>query len=167
MGAKKKSTPAQTSGLSVAANTSSLGPSSDRIVAMTVCDGVDTPLSELFSERRSRIVREAETLLMAANDEDLASRAVLAEAAEVLRQLSQPNRPQPFRRVQAALTVWSAILPGRIVNEEFGDYMEDIHCRIAKGQRWCVYLRVCAAIFWTGLNAIGYAMKAVGKKSAG
>jgi len=47
-----------------------------------------------------------------------------------------------------------------------GDYLEDIHRRCAAGQRWRVYLRVVAAIFWTGLNAVGYAMKLVGRRRA-
>lgn len=70
------------------------------------------------------------------------------------------------QRLSVLLDAWAAILPPRIVNEDLGDYLEDIHRRCAAGQRWCVYLRVAAAIFWTGLNAVGYAMKAVGKRRA-
>ena len=36
--------------------------------------------------------------------------------------------------------------------------------RAAENQRWQLYMRVIAAMFWTGLNSIGYALKALGKK---
>lgn len=87
---------------------------------------------------------------------------------EGLLAVAEPStRRDSAKHVQRVLDLWAAVLPARIVNEDLGDYLEDIVRRRAAGQRWCVYLRVASAIFWTGLNAIGYAMKAVGKKSAG
>jgi hypothetical protein len=71
------------------------------------------------------------------------------------------------RDARAVLDVWAAFLPSRVATEDLGDYLEDINNRLAKGQRKLVYVRVAAAIFWTGINAVGYAMKAVGRKSAG
>jgi hypothetical protein len=65
------------------------------------------------------------------------------------------------RRSFRVLDVWSAILPSRIVNEDLGDYLEDIALRVAHGQRTLIYVRVGAAIFWTGVNAVGYVMKHV------
>jgi len=65
------------------------------------------------------------------------------------------------------LDTWSLFLPVRLVNEEIGDYLEDINRRLVHGKTWCIYLRVASAIFWTGLNAIGYARTVLGKKRAG
>jgi hypothetical protein len=78
----------------------------------------------------------------------------------------QPRSRALVRYHATVLDLWAVLLPARIVNEDLGDYLEDIHRRIAAGQRWCVYLRIVAAIFWTGLNAIGYAMKLVGRRRA-
>jgi hypothetical protein len=67
----------------------------------------------------------------------------------------------------AVVDFWGALLPARVVKEDLGDYIEDIHRRINDGQRFRVWLRVAAAVFWTALNAFGYAMKLLGKKEAG
>jgi hypothetical protein len=64
------------------------------------------------------------------------------------------------------LDTWAALLPARIASEDLGDYVENIQARASKGQRFRVYLRVVAAIFWTGINAIGYARKVLGKSKA-
>jgi hypothetical protein len=94
----------------------------------------------------------------------IAIRLLLAKHASFpTRRRNLPNR----ERVCSLLDCWSALLPTRIAQEDLGDFIEVIMRRIDAGQRWRVYLNVASAIFWTGLNAIGYAMKAVGKKSAG
>jgi hypothetical protein len=67
-------------------------------------------------------------------------------------------------RSYGVLDAWSAILPARIVKEEIGDYLEDIHRRAKEGQHWQIYLRVASAMFWTLINSIGYALKALGNK---
>jgi hypothetical protein len=70
-------------------------------------------------------------------------------------------------RAANILDGWATILPARIVNEELGDYIEDIQRRAMAGQRVALYARMMAAIFWTGVNAVGYFVKQVGKtKSA-
>lgn len=66
------------------------------------------------------------------------------------------RRQQRASRASAILEGWAAVLPARIVNEELGDYLEDIHRRVAAGQRSWVVVRVMAAIFWTGVNAWRY-----------
>ena len=48
-----------------------------------------------------------------------------------------------------------------------GDYLEDIDRRIRDGQRWGVRFRIVAAIFWTGINALGYTVKdLIGRRTA-
>jgi hypothetical protein len=73
---------------------------------------------------------------------------------------------EDLRRVAASvLDVWAIFLPQRIVNEDLADYLQDINRRIAKGQRWKAYLRVVAAIFWTGVNAVRHFQSQVSKKA--
>lgn len=69
-------------------------------------------------------------------------------------------------RAVAILDGWAAMLPARIVNEDLSDYIEDIHRRCARGQRFRVWMRVASGMFWTGLNTFEYAMKRLGKKQA-
>jgi hypothetical protein len=83
------------------------------------------------------------------------------DARSALDELIRATRS---RRAASFLDTWGIILPARVFNEELGDYIEDISRRAARGQRVKVYLRVAAAIFWTALNSIGYAMKQLGKK---
>ncbi len=57
---------------------------------------------------------------------------------------------------------WSVLLPERIANEEVGAGLEDINRRIDAGGRW--RLRLVQVVFWTGLRALGYAMKMLGRR---
>jgi hypothetical protein len=57
------------------------------------------------------------------------------------------------------LDAWATLLPVRIANEDLADYIEDINRRIVRGQRALVHVRVAAAIFWTGINALGYLLR--------
>ena len=57
------------------------------------------------------------------------------------------------------MTLWSAVLPARVSDEDLGNYFEDIDARAKRGERWGLALRVLSAIFWTGLAAVGYALK--------
>lgn len=76
---------------------------------------------------------------------------VLAFAgSRFLRGLADP------RHVTTMLECWSALLPAHVVKEDLGDYIEDINQRIANGQRKLVYVRVLAAMFWTGLNTAAF-----------
>lgn len=70
------------------------------------------------------------------------------------------------RRSFAVLDAWSVVLPMRVVNEDLGDYLEDISSRAAQRQRVLVWLRVVTAIVWTGVNAVGYALKQLGRTKA-
>lgn len=64
------------------------------------------------------------------------------------------------------LDAWSTLLPARVIKEDMGDFVEDINRRIALGQRVLPWVRCGAAIFWTGVNAIGYLMSnLLGKRS--
>ena len=82
--------------------------------------------------------------------------------------LTQKKVEEELRRAVGAGSVanvldsWATFLPARIVNEELGDYLEDITRRAADGQRFRVYLRMVMAMFWTGVNALGYYRKQVG-----
>src|SRR5262249_36278716 len=68
---------------------------------------------------------------------------------------------------EGVLDGWGAILPSRIVNEDLGGFVEDVRRRAVNGQGCLVWLRVVAAIFWTGVNTFGYLIKTLGKKQAG
>jgi hypothetical protein len=99
--------------------------------------------------------------------------AILITPAEGDTPATMQRRAEPLaidRRVSArtVLDCWAALLPSRVLNEELGDYLEDIARRTTDGQgRFRIGLRVVSAMFWTGLNAVGYALKLLGKhKSA-
>lgn len=76
-------------------------------------------------------------------------------------------RHRPTLRPLGILDTWGALLPARIANEDLGDFIEDIERRTKAGQRFTVWLRVAAAMFWTGVNALGYFYEKVGTKKAG
>lgn len=61
-------------------------------------------------------------------------------------------------RCVAVIDTWSAFLPQCIVNEEVGDYVEDLHRRAVAGQRVQLWARVLACLFYTTINAAGYAL---------
>jgi hypothetical protein len=85
--------------------------------------------------------------------------------AELHPSMQQPSLSQ--RRAQNILDTWAIFLPARSVNEELGDYLEDINRRATAGQgRFKIYLRMLASMFWTGVNAVGYFLKAIGKRKA-
>ena len=119
--------------------------------------------------RRGLSAEGAGRILAESVDEQIKGDELIQEAANLLEVMRRRQVATMAVRRGAARTldVWAVLLPSRIVNEELGDYLEDIHRRCAEGQRWCVYVHVASAIFWTSLNAIGYAMKAVGKKRTG
>jgi hypothetical protein len=64
----------------------------------------------------------------------------------------------------ALLDGWAAILPMRVVNEDLGDYIEDIRRRARKGQRWQLCLRAISGLAWTGVNAAGYVLETLFRK---
>lgn len=71
------------------------------------------------------------------------------------------------QRALSTLDTWALLLPERIATEILGDYVEDINRRTAAGQgRFKIYVRMLAAMFWTGVNAVGYFLKEVGKQKA-
>ena len=81
--------------------------------------------------------------------------------------LTERQRLQTTQRCEKVFQVWSAVLPARINNEVLGDYLEDIHRRIAAGEsRSLVFLRLVWAVFWTGVDAIGYFVKAIGRSKS-
>src|SRR6266536_1382434 len=63
--------------------------------------------------------------------------------------LKQFKTMQKKTRAAGVLDSWAALLPQRVVNEEIGDYLEDIRRRAAEGQRLNIGVRVISAIFWT------------------
>ena len=71
------------------------------------------------------------------------------------------------RRTHIVMDFWGALLPARVVKEDLGDYIEDINRRALAGQRFGLYLRVAAAMFWLAVNTVGYWRKSLGKAKAG
>ena len=71
---------------------------------------------------------------------------------------------QRARRAMGLLDAWSALLPARVAREDLGDYIELIAERLEKGQNWLVYVNTAGAMFWTGVNAVGYFLKETGKR---
>lgn len=70
-------------------------------------------------------------------------------------------------RAYNVLNVWAAFLPARISQEDLGDYLEDIDRRLQRNDSPCIiYIRVAAAVFWTGVNTVSYFLKAIRQKSS-
>jgi hypothetical protein len=62
------------------------------------------------------------------------------------------------------LDTWALLLPFRVANEDLGDYIEVLHhLKAQNAPAWKVYLRTFTAIFWTGINAIGYLLKTLSR----
>jgi len=98
-------------------------------------------------------------------DVDHVSGVFLRAAEWAYRVEAQGLQTRP--RTEKLLQAWSALLPARINNEVLGDYLEDIHQRIAAGQsRWIISLRIVAAVFWTATDTIGYLLKAIGRSKS-
>jgi len=75
--------------------------------------------------------------------------------------------PEQRARALRVLDSLALILPARIATEELGDYIGDINRRAAAGQScWKIYLRMLAAMFWTGVNAVGYFLKEIWTRKA-
>src|SRR5262249_28065867 len=67
----------------------------------------------------------------------------------------------------SVLYVWAAVLPSRIADEDLGDFLEKIRRMQQRGDpRWLIYLQTFSAMFWTGVNAVGYFLKEIGKKKS-
>ena len=121
-----------------------------------------------------RKVRESDSSFLAiglmprpSNRPSMLSRLVDAIRRAFKKRHRQASAAQRFRHIETILDTWAAILPVRIANEDLADYLEDICRRCDAGQSGRVYIRTLATVFWTGINAVGYAMKALGKKSLG
>jgi hypothetical protein len=85
---------------------------------------------------------------------------------------AQPRnqRPDMLRaRCGRILDIWSVWMPQRLVNEEVGDFLENINRRINEEQsRWLIWTRVIAAMLWLTVHSVGYFLKASGiRKSSG
>jgi hypothetical protein len=78
------------------------------------------------------------------------ARTLADVVGHVREEMEIKNRRRATRSMRI-LDAWSAVLPARVNNEELGDYIEDINRRVAQGQRRLVYIRLAAAIFWTGV----------------
>ena len=93
-------------------------------------------------------------------------RDILAVAHRPLRSRRSASRTSTQSALQV-LEVWAAVLPARIAKEDLGDYVENIHHGTQRGEPgWLIYVRCGAAIFWTGLNALSYALKAIGRQKS-
>jgi hypothetical protein len=57
---------------------------------------------------------------------------------------------------QLALIAWSGVLPTRILNEDFGDYIEQVRVAQAEGRFVQLWRITCGAMFWTAINALTY-----------
>lgn len=70
-------------------------------------------------------------------------------------------------RVARVAGVMERLLPARIVEEDLGDALEDIHRRIERGDpAWQIYRRAFSAIAWACFNSILLALTARVRKGA-
>lgn len=97
--------------------------------------------------------------IVVVSDRTLADITLLIEATWFVE-------PRVLVRVTHLLDVWALFLPARVVKEDLSDYLEDIRRRASQGQVLSLYTRFLAAVFWTGVNAIGYFLEKVGKRRA-
>lgn len=124
-------------------------------------DALERKCDELVPDRHRNFVDDALSVVLEHRVE--LTRKTIEEAASIIDRAWKRKRLE--QRALGALDLWAALLPTRVVNEEIGDCIEDINRRVSAGQgRIRVGLRVCAAIFWTGVNAIGYLRKQIGTK---
>jgi hypothetical protein len=113
----------------------------------------------------ARHVREAEEIIIATDDTLRESKQLIRESNAMLAAFDKGERR--WRRAAWILDGFASVLPARVVNEDLGDYVEDVNHRCVRGQRLLVWLRVATAIGWTAVNTVGYALKALGKRQAG
>jgi hypothetical protein len=76
------------------------------------------------------------------------------------------RRCRRMGHVRSVLDAWAVVLPQRIVDEDLGDYIEDINRRIQSGQRFLAWIRVIAAVAYTGVNTAGHVLQTLGKRTA-
>jgi hypothetical protein len=91
----------------------------------------------------------------------------LADVVRHVQKQMEIRNAERATRSMRILDAWSAILPARVNKEELGDYIEDINRRAMMGQRRLVYLRLAAAVFWTGIHAVSDLLQSLGKRKAG
>ncbi len=72
-----------------------------------------------------------------------------------LRKLEASRKGIHPARATRWLDVWGLCLPHRVATEDLGGYIEEINELAENGESaWKFYLRMLAAIFWTGCNAL-------------
>jgi hypothetical protein len=125
----------------------------------------DAPAKSLKISTDGILDPDAEVVIRVGPDDEPQSVTFAREQIVIQTAASDPPC-EPPHRVLNTLDIWGALLPTRIFNEELGDFIEDINRRAMEGQRCGVYLRMIAAMFWTGVNAVGYFLKEIGKRKA-
>ena len=121
---------------------------------------VDLALARIRHWRRMR-AEQLQYRDIAARADELKRSATPAATLTILLAELISQRSNRVTRATRLLDAWSALLPQRIVNEEVGDYVEDVRRRSAEGQKLLVWLRCAMCIFWTGFNTLGYLVRGV------
>jgi hypothetical protein len=88
---------------------------------------------------------------------DLLSRESFVAAIGLIAKA--PSAYGRFVVTTGLLDTWCKWLPSRIANEEVGDYHERIKLLCRENRRWSVYRCFLSAVFWSGLNGLGYALR--------
>jgi hypothetical protein len=118
------------------------------------------------AERQARKQRRRRTDRVTAVYNPTSVSVVSRAPASIQAPLAAESTRPWIRGPLEVLDFWSTILPARVNSEDLGDYVQDIISRMERGQRVRVVFRVWAAILWTGVNAIGYFLKQIGRQRA-
>lgn len=130
------------------------------------CDEIIAAIADYGEQFNSRLALRQATARFSESFSLLPARALEGVEFPADRQLDRVAAAAKQPTVFTVVDAWSVLLPARIATEDLGDYIEDIHRRISDGQRLRPWLRAGAAVFWTAINAIGYALKQLGRTRA-
>jgi hypothetical protein len=79
-------------------------------------------------------------------------------ARRMIHRQHRSSEQRARHRMFAALDVWSCVLPSRVACEDLDDYRERIRGLLESRRRREAWFVMGAAILWTGLNALRYAI---------
>lgn len=66
----------------------------------------------------------------------------------------------------SVLELWATLLPMRVVNEELGDYIDEVNRLRGNGRRAFAWIRTITAVLWTATNTAGYLLRQLGRVRA-
>lgn len=128
-------------------------------------------VSQIFVSTEARRLYPYHFVTLEGNDriDVIAVRERYGRVLRVLRRFAGDRAClEASTKAAAFLDNVAIFLPSRIVNEDLGDYLEDVNRRAREGQSPTkIYLRTATAAFWLIVNTVGYLARAVGaRKSA-